>query len=104
MSFNLFITSINDNSLCGNETLYYVRTKQKDLTNSNYSLTIRSILILDRLRARSNDRTAIASSSFFTSSSEPVLTAKKSKSKQTVSAKKQGHSSEDEKNDNVHSH
>ncbi|CAF5033701.1 unnamed protein product, partial [Rotaria sp. Silwood1] len=46
-----------------------------------------------------NSRTAVASLSSPTSSSQPVLTPTNSKNKQTVWAKKRGHSSEDEESD-----
>ncbi|CAF1615699.1 unnamed protein product [Didymodactylos carnosus] len=58
--------------------------------------------MVNRLRAKLNDHNAIVSPSSCTSSSQSVVTATKSKDKQTVSAKKHQHLSENEESVNVY--
>ncbi|CAF1327114.1 unnamed protein product [Rotaria sordida] len=71
------------------------KTTTKKPAPTSYS---RSTPILNRLRTKSNGRNAIASLSS-TSSTKPVVIVTVSNNKQTVSAKKRGHSSESEDND-----
>ncbi|CAF2510414.1 unnamed protein product [Rotaria sp. Silwood2] len=83
-----------------NKSIKNQQEKQLSKTTTEHTAPtsyLRSTLILNRLRAIPNGRTALSSSS--STSSRPIITVTKSKKKQIISAKKRKYSSENEEND-----